>query len=358
MAPPNVKYLSSIGRPGRKPEAFAPFSRAAKADIARRVSNDVNRAVGILRTGGLVAFPTETVYGLGADARNEAAVRRIFAVKGRPASHPLIVHLASAAEFQTWARSVPAVAYELAGRFWPGPLTLILKRSASVSDLITGGQDTVGLRVPMNSLAQQLLQAFAGGIAAPSANRYGRVSPTSAEDVRADLGDLVDLILDGGPCEIGVESTIVDLSSGPPALLRPGGISAEDLEGVLGQPMSTERGSEVRAPGMQAAHYAPRARIVLADASSLASVAERERGSGHSVVVLAPGTPALSSGIEQIRVPETLAEYARVLYRTLREVDRRQFDVAVVQIQPLSGLGLAIRDRLTRAAAAKLDQQP
>lgn len=318
----------------------------------------MTRAAGILRAGGLVAFPTETVYGLGADARNEAAVRRIFAVKGRPASHPVIVHLGSASQLGDWARFVPEVAHELARRFWPGPLTMVFKRSAGVSDVVTGGQDTVALRVPANPLAQRLLAGFGGGIAAPSANRYGRVSPTTAEDVRAELGGLVDLILDGGPCEIGVESTIVDLSSKSPALLRPGGISAEDLERVLGQPMSTAQKSAVRAPGMQAVHYAPRARILLADSSTLASLAERERSRGHSVVVLAPGTPALPQGVAQIPVPDALEAYARVLYRTLREVDLRRFDVAIAQIPPASGLGLAIRDRLTRAAAPDSDQEP
>jgi len=351
--------MSSIyRRSDENQRASALFSRVTKADIARWVSNEVNRAVDILRAGGLVAFPTETVYGLGADAQNEAAVRRIFAVKGRPASHPVIVHLGSASQLQTWTRSVPSIAHTLARRFWPGPLTLVLKRSAVVSDLITGGQDTVGLRVPANPMAQQLLTAFGGGIAAPSANRYGRVSPTTAEDVRTELGDLVELILDGGPSEVGVESTIVDLSSGSPALLRPGGISAEDLERVIGQPMSTAPASVIRAPGMQAAHYAPLARILLADSSRLASLAERERRKGHSVVVLSPGMPSLPNGIAHIRVPEALEEYARVLYRTLREVDRRRFDVAIAQSPPLTGLGLAIQDRLTRAAAANFDQEP
>jgi len=349
------------------PRSSAPFPRYAGTSRSLYVlpvsqslmsSAEIEYAARLLREGNLVAFPTETVYGLGADAQNEAAVRRIFAVKGRPASHPVIVHLGSASQLQTWTRSVPSIAHTLARRFWPGPLTLVLKRSAVVSDLITGGQDTVGLRVPANPMAQQLLTAFGGGIAAPSANRYGRVSPTTAEDVRTELGDLVELILDGGPSEVGVESTIVDLSSGSPALLRPGGISAEDLERVIGQPMSTAPASVIRAPGMQAAHYAPLARILLADSSRLASLAERERRKGHSVVVLSPGMPSLPNGIAHIRVPEALEEYARVLYRTLREVDRRRFDVAIAQSPPLTGLGLAIQDRLTRAAAANFDQEP
>jgi L-threonylcarbamoyladenylate synthase len=313
---------------------------------------DLLYPVRILRAGGLVAFPTETVYGLGADAQNETAVRRIFEVKGRPASHPVIVHLADASQLDAWARSVPAIAYELARAFWPGPLTMVLKRSGLASDAITGGQDTVALRVPATPLAQQLLEAFGGGIAAPSANRYGRVSPTTAEDVRAELGDQVDAILDGGPCLIGVESTIVDLSSGSPALLRPGGVPREELERIVGDRIPLGRASGVRVPGMQPTHYAPATRIVIAEHSELAAAAELERRKGHAVVVVAPKGFPVPAGLAHLLVPERLEEYAQLLYRTLREVDRQHFDVAVFWVPQATGLGLAIRDRLARAAGA------
>ena len=193
------------------------------------VSSDVVAAVAVLRRGGLVAFPTETVYGLGADAANPAAVGRIFAVKGRPRSHPVIVHLAEATAVKAWAADVPPDAWALAEAFWPGPLTLILPRADHVPDAVTGGAATVGLRVPNQPLALELLSAFGSGIAAPSANRFGRVSPTTAAHVRADLGTAVDLVLDGGPCAVGVESTIVDLSRGAPRVLRLGGLSVDAL---------------------------------------------------------------------------------------------------------------------------------
>ncbi|MEK7737911.1 MAG: L-threonylcarbamoyladenylate synthase, partial [Pseudomonadota bacterium] len=209
-----------------------------KAKPHKEAAAQIAHAVTLLRAGELVAFPTETVYGLGADAANPAAVAKIFAAKGRPADHPLIVHLPSAEALDAWAREVPESARKLAAAFWPGPLTLILKRQPQVPDAVTGGQDTVGLRVPDHPLALALLKAFDGGrfrgIAAPSANRYGRISPTSAAHVRAELGAAVPLVLDGGDCQVGIESTIVDLSRGTPRLLRPGAIGAADIAHVLG----------------------------------------------------------------------------------------------------------------------------
>ena len=194
----------------------------------------IARAAEVVRRGGLVAFPTETVYGLGADARDPRAVARIFAVKGRPSDHPLIVHVGSADAMEEWALDVPVLAHTFAARFWPGPLTLVLRRAADVLDEVTGGQHTVGLRVPSHPVALALIRASGCALAAPSANRFGRVSPTTAAHVRDDLGDDVDLILDGGPCEVGVESTIVDLSGREPAILRPGGVPREALEAVAG----------------------------------------------------------------------------------------------------------------------------
>ncbi|MBI3256331.1 MAG: threonylcarbamoyl-AMP synthase, partial [Actinobacteria bacterium] len=232
-------------------------------------SSAIAGAVGVLRAGGLVAFPTETVYGLGADASNDDAVRRIFAVKGRPTDHPLIVHLGDADQLDTWAREIPSDARLLAAACWPGPLTLVLWRSSVVSDVVTGGRDSVGLRVPSHPVALDLLRAFGGGVAAPSANRFGRVSPTTAAHVVADLGDDVDLVLDGGACAVGVESTIVDLTGEAPMLLRQGGVSIETIEGVIGRAViATAEGPE-RAPGMLAAHYAPTARVELVEAHRL-----------------------------------------------------------------------------------------
>src|SRR5687767_7136564 len=198
----------------------------------------IAKAIEILRAGGLVGFPTETVYGLGADASNPEAVKKIYIAKGRPRNHPLIVHLAAFDAVPGWASEVPDAAKRLAARYWPGPLTLILKRAANVSALVTGGQDTVALRVPSHPVAQALLKAFGGGIAAPSANRYGRVSATTAEHVTSEFGAEIDFVVDGGACEVGIESTIVDVSGARPALLRPGSITALELEAVLGGPLA------------------------------------------------------------------------------------------------------------------------
>ncbi|MBV9788146.1 MAG: threonylcarbamoyl-AMP synthase, partial [Chloroflexi bacterium] len=219
--------------------------------------NEIERAVAALRDGQLVAFPTETVYGLGADASNADAVRRIFAAKGRPADHPLIVHLPDVAALTDWARDIPPAAWQLAARFWPGPLTMILPKAPHVPDVVTGGQQSIGLRIPDHPVAGALLRAFNGGVAAPSANRFGRISPTLAEHVQSELGDAVALIIDGGPCRVGVESSIVDLTGEQPALLRPGHISASQLAEVLGSPVIQPQRSTTRAPGTLDSHYAP-----------------------------------------------------------------------------------------------------
>ncbi len=209
----------------------------------------IREAVAVLKRGGLVAFPTETVYGLGADASNPAAVARIYKVKGRPVNHPVIVHIGDAGRLECWAREVPNDARKLAARFWPGPLTLVLKRALGVGDYLTGGEDTIGLRMPNHPVALELLRQFGGGIAAPSANKFGRISPTTAEHVSDDLGDEVDLILDGGPCEIGIESTIIDLSRDRPVLLRPGRISVEEIAATLSVKPEPRDRSAPRAPG-------------------------------------------------------------------------------------------------------------
>ncbi|MFZ5468833.1 MAG: L-threonylcarbamoyladenylate synthase [Myxococcota bacterium] len=311
----------------------------------------IQRAVDILRSGGLIALPTETVYGLGADASNELAVRRIFAVKGRPATHPLIVHLPSGDAVPTWAREVPQSARKLAAAFWPGPLTMVLKRSERASDAVTGGQDTVALRVPSHPVAQAVLRAFGGGIAAPSANRFGRVSPTTAAHVRSDLGDEVDLVLDGGPCTVGVESTIVDLSGAFPVLLRPGGVAREDVERVLGVKVSPPSASSARAPGTLESHYAPRAGLVVVPAHALAARAGALLEQGKKVAALAAGLVTLPEGVARFEMPSDPAERARALYATLRDIDAQGYDVIVAALPPAEGLDLAVRDRLTRAAA-------
>lgn len=314
--------------------------------------DEIARAVELLRAGRLVAFPTETVYGLGADASNPAAVARIFAAKGRPADHPLIVHLASAAELDRWALEVPPLARRLAAACWPGPLTIVLRKRPEVLGAVTGGLPTVGLRVPAHPLALALLRAFGGGVAAPSANRFGSVSPTTAAHVRESLGDAVDLVLDGGPCEIGVESTIVDCSGDEPALLRPGGLPRERLEAVAGRPVPIRHGGPVRAPGMLDAHYAPDARLVLVPPDGQAARAADLRARGLRVGVLAfAGGPAVP-GATSVSLGRTEEEAAHRLYRALRELDRAGCDVVLAWPPGEAGLGLAVADRLRRAAAA------
>ncbi len=313
-------------------------------------SPEVVRAVEVLRAGGLIGLPTETVYGLGADASNDLAVRHIFAVKGRPSTHPLIVHVASVERARAWALELTAAGEKLAHAFWPGPLTLIVKRSALASDAVTGGQDTVGLRVPSHPLALELLEAFGGGVAAPSANRFGRVSPTTAAHVRSELGDEVDLILDGGPSQVGVESTIIDVTREPPRLLRPGGVSREAIEAVLGVALElATHATDVRAPGMLESHYAPRAGLWLVTSDQLFAEATRRRDGGARVVVLAPESIAVPQGVTRLAVPADDGGFARVLYARLREADSLG-DLILAVPPPESGLGLAVRDRLMRAS--------
>ncbi|WP_338869154.1 L-threonylcarbamoyladenylate synthase [Myxococcus stipitatus] len=313
----------------------------------------VERAVELLRRGGVIALPTETVYGLAANAEDELAVRRVFAIKGRPATHPLIVHLPGVEHLSSWAQDIPPAAHALARAFWPGPLTLVLRRTPRATDAVTGGQDTVALRVPGHPVALAVLEAMGGGIAAPSANRFGRVSPTTAEHVRVDLGDDVDLVLDGGPCTVGVESTIVDLSSGAPTILRPGGLSTEDIEQVLGHPVPVRTSSKVRVSGSLTSHYAPRAGVVLAEPGEAAARVRALREQGLRVGVLGPEGLELPPGISRFDVPADPAGAARVLYARLREADERGHDVLVACLPSASGLGIAVRDRLSRAAAPR-----
>jgi len=315
----------------------------------------IEQAVRILRSGGLVAFPTETVYGLGADAMNPHAVARIFAVKGRPAAHPLIVHLRSAADLPDWTDAVPPAARALAERFWPGPLTLILRRNPRVPLVVTGGLETIGVRVPAHPVARDLLAAFGSGIAAPSANRFGSISPTMAQHVREDLGDAVDLIVDGGRSDIGLESTIVDASGERPAILRPGGVSAEAISEALGVQVGIPGRSLVRAPGQHPSHYAPRARVLLAPPERIVEEGVRLVRDGHRVGLLLPAAaerPA-EPGLVVLVAPEPPEAFAHEMYELLREFDRQECDVVVTSVPPERGLGLAIADRLRRAAGPR-----
>jgi L-threonylcarbamoyladenylate synthase len=308
----------------------------------------IRRAAEILRAGGLVAFPTETVYGLGADASNPTAVARLYATKGRPADHPVIVHFASGEEAFVWAREIPWAAKQLARRFWPGPLTLILKRSALAKDFITGGQDTVGLRVPSHPVAQELLEMFQGAVAAPSANRFGRVSPTTAAHVREDLGDEVDAVLEGGPSEVGIESTIIDLSGGPAALLRPGSISRTDLEDILKSQVEEKSLSSPRHSGGLERHYSPRTPARLVSTHDLDKEIEKLK---QRVAVLAFSRP--DERVDYwLRMPREPQAYARRLYAALRELDTAGCGTILVEAPPQAPEWAAVRDRLQRACQA------
>jgi len=318
-------------------------------------SGDVEKAAAVLRAGGLVAFPTETVYGLGADAEDPAAVARIYRAKGRPPSHPLIVHIAGAELLRHWVEDVPPAVQLLADRFWPGPLTLVLRRGSRVPLEATGGLETIAVRVPAHPVALALLSSFGGGVAAPSANRFGSVSPTTADHVRAELGDAVDLVLDGGPCDVGVESTIVDATADVPSILRPGGVTREDLEAVLDRPLDVHSTSHVRVPGQHPSHYAPQARVVLVEPETVVAEAERARERGHRVGVLLPPTvdDAGVTAHAVVEVPGSMDAYARGLYGFLRELDRRECDLIVASLPVEEGLGLAIANRLRRAAGPR-----
>lgn len=322
---------------------------------------DVGRAVELLRAGELVAFPTETVYGLGADALNPEAVARIFAVKGRPADHPLIVHLPLNARLESWARDVPAKANTLAEVFWPGPLTLILKRARRVPNAVTGGQDTIGLRVPRHPLARDLLAAFAGGIAAPSANRYGRISPTTAQHVRQELGDSVPLILDGGPCEVGIESTILDMSRGAPVILRPGAIGAAEIAEVLrleSLPEETDALSAPRVSGQVPAHYAPRTPLRIVAVADLTNEVSARIAQGLRIAVLAREAHRVAHrDVFWQRTLTDAAGYAHDLYAHLRALDGEQVDLILVEAPPSAEVWLAVNDRLSRAAMGSGDDQ-
>ena len=311
---------------------------------------DLQRAAAILRAGGWVAFPTETVYGLGADATNMAAVQKLFALKGRPATHPVIVHLGSVELLNEWAVAVPKTAYALAEQFWPGPLTLILQRRPNVLDAVTGAQETVGLRVPGHPVALGLLRTFGGGVAAPSANRFGHVSPTTAAHVRAEFGDAVP-VLDGGPCGVGLESTILDLSGPVPRLLRPGAVTKNDLEDVLGVPVGARDENAPRASGTLERHYAPGTETLLVPDAAPVSTE-------HDAVLSRKSKPEGAEARRWLALPDDPAAYGQRLYAALRDLDALGCEHLYIETVPDTSIWAAVRDRLGRAAApAGLEKQ-
>jgi L-threonylcarbamoyladenylate synthase len=308
--------------------------------------NVLMQAAENLKSGGLVAFPTETVYGLGADAENETAINRMYKVKNRPADHPVIVHIADLDAVDYWASDIPDYAIALMRDYWPGPMTLLLKRTANAKDFITGGQELVGLRIPAHTVAINLLQEFSKvgghGLAAPSANRYGAVSPTTAAAVGAELQEYLeprDQVLDGGACLVGVESTIIDCTKENPAILRPGAITAEMIEASTGIIVVEPDDSKVKVSGSHKQHYAPKANVVIG--------ADTKPGEG----LIAMEDIATPEGVIRLAAPKNLAEYARLLYAALREADQQGITTIKVVMPDGEGLAVAIRDRIVRAAA-------
>lgn len=319
--------------------------------------NRIAAAARILNEGGTVAFPTETVYGLGADATNAAAVHKIYKIKQRPANHPLIVHIHAISQLDYWARAIPESAWKLASHFWPGPLTLILQRSRHILDDVTGGQNTVGIRIPAHPIALALLDILGPqkALAAPSANRFGRISPTSAAHVQQELGNNVDMILDGGSCEVGLESTIVSFHEQSPMILRPGGISLSAIKAVLDEPVvvANTTNHTIRTPGSLLAHYAPTTPLRLFPTTQIwqqASILAAQNL--HVLVITWSGTHkphSINQSIEQFVMPADPIDYGKQLYAKLRQFDEAAFDYLLVEAPPEHPNWLAIADRLQRA---------
>lgn len=316
------------------------------AIISQCSLNVLQQAAENLKSGGLVAFPTETVYGLGANAEDETAIQRMYKVKNRPADHPVIVHIADLDAVDYWATDIPDYAIALMRDFWPGPMTLLLKRTENAKDFVTGNQEIVGLRIPAHTLAINLLQEFSKiggkGVAAPSANRYGAVSPTTAQAVDAELQQYLeprDQILDGGPSLVGVESTIIDCTRENPAILRPGAITAEMVEQSTGIIVIEPEGTKVKVSGSHKQHYSPNAKVLIG--------AETKPGNG----LIAMADVATPEGVIRLAAPKTLEEFARILYSALREADAQKLAEINVVMPDGNGLAVAIRDRITRAAA-------
>ncbi|KUJ84411.1 L-threonylcarbamoyladenylate synthase [Microbulbifer flavimaris] len=307
-----------------------------------------DRAAELLSAGQLVALPTETVYGLAADASNPAAVAATFQAKGRPADHPLIVHLSSVEEMAFWAASVPPEAWALANKFWPGPLTLLLERGKLVDDVITGGRDTVALRLPAHPLFLLVLKRLGRAVTAPSANRHKRLSPTSAEHVRRELDGRIGAVLDGGDCAFGLESTILDLT-GTPLILRPGPISATDIEACLGRPVAQPTEHSVAVAGNMREHYRPQAPVWLVPADSLETVVGQMQAGRFGVLHLPGNRPAVGQCVE---MPPAAQDFGAHLYRQMRNMDESGCEVILIEEPPAGATWSAIRDRLRRAAVS------
>lgn len=322
--------------------------------IGRVLQSEIQEAVEALRAGELVAFPTETVYGLGANANNPDAVRKIFRVKGRPSTHPVIVHIDHPRYIQRWVRELSPDAKRLADAFWPGPLTIVAKRAPAVNDVITGGQDTIAIRVPNHPVAQQLLNAFGGGIAAPSANRYGKVSPTRAEHVREELGEDVRIVLDGDDCKIGLESTIVSCVSDVPRVLRPGSITLTQLRAVVPSIQLGPNPASPRVPGTMSRHYSPTTTVNVVPSRRLEIVMNEFTAKEEKVAVLAQRPPGNTTPfMTWINAGTRPDVYARQLYANLRTLDKAGAKIILVEEVPEDERWEAIRDRLKRAATAE-----
>ncbi len=304
-------------------------------------------AVQALKAGDVIGLPTETVYGLAADAMNISAVRKIFALKGRPVDHPLIVHIADSTQLSKWAIDIPEEAFVLAQHFWPGPLTMILRKHANVPDEVTGGQDTVGLRCPAHPLALTVLQQLNSGVAAPSANRFGRISPTTAQHVRDEFGDAVPVVLDGGECDVGIESTIIDLSSEQPRLLRPGMISQREIEAVIGPIGSNAKPESPRVSGSLAAHYAPRTPMQMFSRKDL--IQEYVRKTDHDLHCEVLCLDVVPEGLKGLSLSSDFHAYAHGLYAAMRELDDRDAHYLLIEQTPQTSEWLAVNDRLNRA---------
>ena len=313
--------------------------------ISNCTASAIKDAATSLINGDLVAFPTETVYGLGADAANEKAVKKIYQVKGRPSDHPLIVHISNLKQLDKWAREIPEYAIKLARSFWPGPMTLILPRTALAKDFITGGQDNVGIRIPNQTLALALLSEFEQqggmGVAAPSANRFGKVSPTTAKAVEAELGQYLkdnDLILDGGSCEVGVESTIIDCTTQTPIILRPGAITTSMIKDATALDVGSENILKTKASGLLESHYAPRAKVIL----------DQTPNKGDGFIALSDiKTP---EGVIRLASPKNNIEYAKQIYQALRDADEQQLKIVHAHLPTGDDIAVAIRDRLKKSA--------
>ncbi len=314
------------------------------------LSDCIKQAVEVLREGGLVAMPTETVYGLAADAKNPEAIKKIFQAKGRPADHPLIAHIAHISQLHEWAIDISDKAMLLAKAFWPGPLTLILKKAPGVSSMITGGQDTIGVRIPRHPIAQALLTAFGSAVVAPSANRFGRISPTTVMAVQEELGDQVGCILDGGQCEVGVESTIVDVSSNELRILRPGMITAQQIEAVLHEHLSLQKNNVPRVAGALDSHYAPVTPVKLVESAQLLNMLSSLSNAQLPVAVMTYSFAFDQQGVLCQMMSADPVNYAHDLYQVLRELDHQQVKQILVEAVPDTPEWSAVADRLRRAA--------